>query len=81
MHDELPGPALNTVGQLYSNADNVVASDPNTSKIQNVSVSMAHSLPIINQIYPTTATNTAFNTNTDLQRMLSSYAELSNKVL
>lgn len=61
--------------------DNVTACGSNTYPSHTAVVSVATPSPITNPSFTHTDVKTTWNTDTELQRMLSSYAELSNKVL
>lgn len=61
--------------------DNVTACGSNTNPSHTAAVSVDTPSPITNPSFTHTDVKTTRNTDTELQRMLSSYAELSNKVL
>lgn len=75
-----------TVGQPETvtdnlTTDNVTACGSNTNPSHTAAVSVATPSPITNPSFTHTDVKTTRNPDTELQRMLSSYAELSNKVL
>lgn len=87
VHNVLSTPVLSedvTVGQPDADnvaTDNVTVSFPSTNTTHTATVSVATPSPITNPPLIHTDVNTTQNSDTELQRMLSSYAELSSKVL
>lgn len=87
VHNIMSTPVLNenmTVGQPVTITDNlttddVTASGPTTT--HTAAVSVVTPSPITNPPLTLTDVRTTQNTDTELRRMLSSYTELSNKVL
>lgn len=89
VHNVLSTPVLSenvTAGQPDAvtddiTTDNVTTTAPNTSTTHTATVSLAAPSPNTNPPFTHADANTTQNTDTELQRMLSSYAELGNKVL
>ena len=85
MHDVLSNPVLNenvTTGLTNTYIDSIATSATNANATPTTTVSLANASPVTNTIPPThTDVKTTHNTDTELQKMLSSYADLSNKVL